>query len=130
MNKAGGTLLLFQALLIQVIGAARLACLFVECLITDDNPSFDASGKYVPPWLGEGGSPKGRGWIRLKEAGSAKRIKSPFAAVRLTCPRRKAQSPTPSHVRRAAYMQQLLQSENFVPRCFFWVEWYNGSKIQ
>lgn len=52
MNKAGGTLLLFQVLQVlldRVIGADRLACLFVECLITDDNPSFDASGKYVPP---------------------------------------------------------------------------------
>jgi hypothetical protein len=70
MNKAGGTLLLFQALLIQVIGAARLACLFVEYLIIDDNLSFDASGKYVPPW--RRGQPEGQGMDPPRRGGFCK----------------------------------------------------------
>ena len=70
MNKAGGTLLLFQVLLNRVIGADRLACLFVEYLIIDDNLSFDASGKYVPPW--RRGQPEGQGMDPPQRGGFCK----------------------------------------------------------
>ena len=73
MNKAGGTLLLFQVLQVlldRVIGADRLACLFVEYLIIDDNLSFDASGKYVPPW--RRGQPEGQGMDPPQRGGFCK----------------------------------------------------------
>ena len=49
----------------------------------DINSSFEISGKHVPPW--RRGQPKGRGWIHLEEAESAKEEEGAFAAKRLFC---------------------------------------------